>query len=94
MDRIQRWGATVALWGLGLVACQPGTIADGLGPPNPGSINIQIQGLPVGATAAIVVTGPGGFTTPIGNPQILSGLTPGTYTITACLLYTSPSPRD
>jgi len=66
-----------------LVACQPGTIADGLGPPNPGSINIQIQGLPVGATAAIVVTGPGGFTTPIGNPQILSGLTPGTYTITA-----------
>lgn len=83
MARIHRWGAMAVLWGLGVLGCQPGAVGDGLAPPSPGAINLTVAGLPAGAAAAVVVTGPGGYATPVAGTQLLAGLNPGAYTIAA-----------
>lgn len=46
-----------------------------------GALNVTVSGLPGGAAAAIVVTGPGGFSQNLTGSQTLSGLTPGGYTV-------------
>ena len=46
-----------------------------------GRLALTVNGLPAGASAAITVTGPGGFTQSVTAGTTLSTLTPGTYTI-------------
>jgi small-conductance mechanosensitive channel len=46
-----------------------------------GRLTLTVGGLPAGASAAITVTGPGGFTQSVTAGTTLSTLTPGTYTI-------------
>lgn len=48
-----------------------------------GSLAVTISGLPGGVSAAVSITGPGGFATSLGASQTLSGLAPGTYTVNA-----------
>ena len=48
-----------------------------------GSLEVSISGLPGGVGAGVTVTGPAGFTRSLTGTQTLSGLAPGTYTVTA-----------
>jgi hypothetical protein len=48
-----------------------------------GNLTINVAGLPAGVAAAIVVTGPGGFTRNVTATTTIQSLTPGTYTVTA-----------
>ena len=48
-----------------------------------GSLTVTITGLPGGNPASVTVTGPGGYTRALTATQALTGLTAGTYTITA-----------
>lgn len=64
----------VIVLGLALVAC--GT--------NPGgSLSVTVAGLPTGANANVSVTGPAGYASTVTATTTLSGLTPGSYTVTA-----------
>ncbi|MBF6596310.1 MAG: hypothetical protein IVW51_17925 [Thermaceae bacterium] len=49
----------------------------------PGSLVIAVSGLPSGTSASITVAGPNNFSQSLGGPQTLSGLTPGSYTVSA-----------
>jgi predicted phage tail protein len=51
--------------------------------PSTGSLAVAVSGLPAGTSAAVTVTGPGGYTRDLGGTETLSGLTPGSYTVTA-----------
>ena len=67
-----------------IAACSPGD-----GPSSPsqqqqsGTLQISIAGLPAGASASVVVGGPEGFSQSVGATSMLSGLAPGTYSLTA-----------
>ncbi len=49
----------------------------------PGSLQLTITGLPAGADASILVTGPNGFSQTVTAAITLSSLTPGSYTLVA-----------
>jgi hypothetical protein len=51
--------------------------------PSTGSLAVAVTGLPAGVSAAVTVTGPGGYTRDLGGTETLSELTPGSYTVTA-----------
>jgi hypothetical protein len=51
--------------------------------PGTGSLAVTVTGLPGGASAEVTVIGPGGFSRAVTGTQTLSGLTPGSYTVTA-----------
>ena len=51
--------------------------------PGSGRLDVAIAGLPGGASAAVTVTGPGGFQFVTGASRTLGSLAPGSYTITA-----------
>jgi hypothetical protein len=53
------------------------------GGPSGGSLRVTIIGLPSGSSAAVTVSGPGGYSQPVTGTQILAGLAPGTYTLAA-----------
>lgn len=48
-----------------------------------GAIAVTASGLPSGANAAITVTGPGSYSKAVTATQTLTGLVPGSYTVTA-----------
>lgn len=48
-----------------------------------GSIAVSVSGLPAGASANISVSGPGGYSKTVTSTATLTGLTPGSYTVTA-----------
>jgi hypothetical protein len=48
-----------------------------------GSLTVTIAGLPGDATAAVDVTGPGGYDETVTGSGTLTGLAPGSYTVTA-----------
>ncbi|MBA3344175.1 MAG: hypothetical protein H0T44_02580 [Gemmatimonadales bacterium] len=48
-----------------------------------GNLTVVVNGLPSGAAAPVMVTGPGGYSQPIPETRTLSLLPVGTYTITA-----------
>ena len=50
---------------------------------NAGNLAITVTGLPGGVSAAVTVTGPGGFSQTVTGTQTLTGLVAGTYTIAA-----------
>jgi len=56
--------------------------ATGTAPPA-GSLRVTIAGLPAGLAAAVIVTGPNGYTKAIQASADLTGLAPGTYTVSA-----------
>ncbi|WP_448376673.1 COG1470 family protein [Fervidobacterium sp.] len=47
------------------------------------ALNIQFNPAPPGAQGYVVVSGPGGYSQTFTNSQVIEGLAPGTYTITA-----------
>jgi hypothetical protein len=51
--------------------------------PSTGSLALAVTGLPAGTSAAITVTGPGGYSHLTQGSETLSGLTPGAYTVAA-----------
>ncbi|HUG27708.1 MAG TPA: zinc-dependent metalloprotease family protein [Gemmatimonadales bacterium] len=74
-----RWLAVLFL----VVGCGGGEAHLVSPPPSPGTINLTIAGLPNGAPAQVAVSGPGGFASSVGASQVLSGLAPGAYTVSA-----------
>lgn len=71
------WILSLAL--LALTACG-GSDPSG---PSTGSLAVSVSGLPGGASAHVLVTGPVGFTRSVDSSETLSDLTPGNYTLTA-----------
>jgi hypothetical protein len=76
---------------------QPGTLQVSLAPAAlvpvtinyalaTGHLDLQVSGVPAGAGPQITVSGPGGFTQSVPGSQLLSGLTPGTYLVSAAQL--------
>ncbi|MEZ4586855.1 MAG: CARDB domain-containing protein [Gemmatimonadales bacterium] len=51
--------------------------------PSPGSLTVTIAGLPGGALGDVTVTGPGGYNASVTTTQTLTGLTAGSYTVSA-----------
>src|ERR1041385_7295337 len=71
-----------------LGACTAGTESGGLTNTEStaagmGRLVVQVSGLPTGAAAAIVVTGPNGFAQSVARTDTLDNLVPGSYTITS-----------
>lgn len=56
-----------------------------------GGISLQVTGLPVGANANVLVTGPGSYSHPMTAAGVLLGLTPGTYTVSASSVTVGPT---
>lgn len=48
-----------------------------------GGIAVTVSGLPAGTNGSVTVTGPNGYTRSLTSTQTLTGLTPGSYTVTA-----------
>jgi hypothetical protein len=48
-----------------------------------GRLTVSVSGLPAGTSAAVTVTGPGGFSQGVTGTATLNQLTPGTYTVAA-----------
>jgi len=48
-----------------------------------GSLSVAVSGLPGGTLASVQVTGPGGYSQALTGSQVLSGLTPGSYSVAA-----------
>lgn len=48
-----------------------------------GALTVTVSGLPGGAEAAVLVTGPGGFSQEVAVTRTLDALLPGSYTVTA-----------
>ncbi|MGH7711305.1 MAG: hypothetical protein ACREOG_08470, partial [Gemmatimonadaceae bacterium] len=58
-------------------------------PPSTGSLTVTISGLAGGATAAITVTGPGGFSRSLTASETIASLTLGVYTVTGASVTTT-----
>ncbi|MBA3317808.1 MAG: hypothetical protein H0T50_06910 [Gemmatimonadales bacterium] len=61
-----------------LTACGGGTTA-----PTTGSLALAVSGLPTAVEANVSVSGPNAFSRQVEGPETLSGLAPGSYTVTA-----------
>ena len=68
----------VALGGCGGGSAPPTTP-----PATTGSLTVQLQGVVGGGTPSVLVSGPAGYSTTVTASQTLSGLAPGSYTLTA-----------
>lgn len=79
------WLPLRTLGALAVLACggdgKPPT--GGTPPATTGSLQVTIAGIPGGAAAAVVVSGPGGYTRSLTTTETLSSLTPGSYSLTA-----------
>jgi sugar lactone lactonase YvrE len=71
--------ASVTFGGLGIPGCSS---SDSAGPAGQGSLSVTIT-VPQGATPSVVVRGPEDYQQAVMTSEILSGLTPGSYTVTA-----------
>ena len=88
MTRKIVWRAAIALAAtFALASCESTSNPSGL---NTGELILQILGLSSGTDAAVTVTGPGGFSQNVTASGALANLTPGTYTITASPVASSP----
>lgn len=72
---------TLLLASLAVTACSSG--GDPLSPPTTGGLAIAVSGLPTGASASVMVTGPGGFNQSLPAANTIDNLAPGMYTVTA-----------
>ncbi len=75
----------------GFLATSCGTGGGGSTPPPPGvgSLTVNVNGVPAGSTASVVVTGPAGFSQTISQTTTLSSLAPGSYGLAAPILSAS-----
>jgi hypothetical protein len=68
-----------------LAACG-GEGGNATGTPGPsattGTLSVAVSGLPAGATAAVTVAGPAGYTRTLGASETITGLAVGTYDVT------------
>ncbi|MGQ0642776.1 MAG: PQQ-dependent sugar dehydrogenase [Gemmatimonadaceae bacterium] len=91
MRYLKRWIASGIVAALTFaVAC--GSNGDGPSEPPPpatGALTINISGLPSGVTAAVTVTGPGGFSRTLTASETMASLTPGAYTVASANVTTS-----
>ena len=55
-------------------------------PPAPGSLIVNVSGVPSGTVVGIVVSGPSGFSQTIAQTTTLTNLSPGTYTLATPIL--------
>ena len=85
--RVRRAVAPAAGWRCVLLAL---TVAcgDGRGDPppvapQPGALDVAVDGLPAGAAPSVSVTGPGNFSRTLTAPQRLEQLAAGTYVVAA-----------
>lgn len=53
--------------------------------PTTGSLTVKVNGLPSGVAGKVLVTGPGGYATTVTTSGTLSGLTPGSYSVTGSM---------
>jgi hypothetical protein len=60
-----------------------GCSGDPTGPNGGGTLAVTIQGLPTGSAADVSISGPGGFARSLTASQTFTGLTAGSYTVTA-----------
>src|SRR3712207_3262623 len=51
--------------------------------PSSGSLAVTVAGLPAGAAADVSIGGPGGYNQTVSASQTLTGLAPGSYTVSA-----------
>jgi hypothetical protein len=65
---------------VGLLAACGGSDPSG---PTTGSLSVAVTGLPSGTSADITITGPAAYTHALAGPETISGLTAGSYTVTA-----------
>ncbi len=72
-----------------LTACGGGDRPTEPRPPATGSLTVTIAGLPAGASAAVTVTGPGGFSRTLTASETIASLTPGAYTVTGASVTTN-----
>ena len=82
--QVARWGFTVVALGIA-AGCTKGPITGGLdpAPTQSGAVAVAVAGLPAGASAALTLTGPSGFSRTVTGPETITGLTPGSYTLAA-----------
>jgi hypothetical protein len=66
-----------------LVLLLLGCGGDPAGPNSGGTLAVTIQGLPSGSSAAVGISGPGGFSRSLTTSQTFTDLTAGSYTVTA-----------
>jgi len=81
----QLCGATRYVFVLALatvVGCSGGARTT-TGPAAAGALLVQVSGLPAGTAARVTVTSPGGGATSVTGSQVLAGLTPGVYALSA-----------
>jgi hypothetical protein len=60
-----------------------GSCSNSTDSPSKGSLDITINGLPTGASADVIVTGPDEYSRVVTKSKMLSKLTPGNYTFAA-----------
>ncbi|MBA3522234.1 MAG: hypothetical protein H0T90_07025 [Gemmatimonadales bacterium] len=72
------WVGSPALLLLLAVACSTETTG-----PSTGSLAVVVLGLPPSGSADVTIAGPDGFSQAVSGSQTLSGLTPGSYSVTA-----------
>ena len=83
-----------------LIGCSgPSDMTGDLLPPATGKLTVAIAGLPGDASAAVQVTGPNGFARSVTASTTLTGLVPGTYSVTSSSVASSgnsyqPSPSN
>ncbi len=68
-----------------LAACSSSAPSSTGGSPSAttGSLKVSVYGLPSGVNGAVTVSGPAGYTSNVTATATLSGLAPGSYTVTA-----------
>ncbi|MBK8250767.1 MAG: hypothetical protein IPK85_25740 [Gemmatimonadetes bacterium] len=64
-----------------------------------GLVSLTVTGLPISVPATLTLTGPGGFSRPFTEGALITGLTPGAYTLSAAIAqsgnsYWAPNPAS
>ncbi|HLB09474.1 MAG TPA: M12 family metallo-peptidase [Gemmatimonadaceae bacterium] len=83
LARIRALATTLAA--VGLLASAGCSTDNKIAPTSPstGALAITVSGLPSGASASVVVTGPGSYSQVLAHSTTISDLAPGTYQLTA-----------
>jgi hypothetical protein len=87
---IHRYAASPAAQAITVVASttpQAATVAYDVAS---GLLDVTITGEPAAGSASVMVTGPNGYSQPLFTSRLLSGLAPGSYTITATTVSIGP----
>ncbi len=78
-----RWFRPAGLVAVALLAACGGDSKSPSGPASGAHLSFTIAGLPIGASARVSVSGPGGYTAQVTGSRTIGGLAAGTYTVGA-----------